>query len=92
MCDDKHAKVILRKPEGLADATDEQVVNLTNGLKVLWKVVDGKGGKKEGKFEWRCKVDSGEKVTMETEWEVKAPAEIQWVETVMPFAWNSLGN
>jgi hypothetical protein len=86
MCDDKRAKVILRKPAGLADAKDGQMVDLKkDGLKVSWeKVVDGKGGEKEGKFEWRWKVDGGAKVTLEAEWEVKAPADIQWVETAMP--------
>jgi hypothetical protein len=85
--DSKRAKVVLRKPEGLADAKAGQVVELKKelGLKVMWeKMVDGKGGEKEGKFEWRWKVDSGAKVTLEAEWEVKAPADVQWVEMAMP--------
>lgn len=53
-----------------------------DGLRVGWeKVVDGKGGEKEGRFEWRWKVDTGAKVNLHAEWEVKAPGEIAWVET-----------
>jgi hypothetical protein len=84
MSDDKRVKVILRKPEGLCDAKDGEVVDMKrDGLKVNWeKVVDGKGGEKEGKFEWRWKVDPGAQVKLEAEWEVKAPADTTWVESV----------
>jgi len=33
--------------------------------------VDGKGGEKEGKFEWKWEVGSGAKVNLEAEWEIK---------------------
>jgi hypothetical protein len=84
MSDDKRVKVILRKPEGLANAKDGEVVNLNkDGLNVGWaKVVDGKGGEKEGKFEWKWKVDAGAQIKLEAEWEVKAPADVTWVEAV----------
>jgi len=83
MSEDKRIKVILRKPVGLADAKDGQVVDMQNGLKVSWeKVVDGKGGEKEGRFEWLWKVDAGSQVKMEAEWEVKAPADVKWAESV----------
>ena len=65
---DKHTKVILRKPAALAEAKDGQIVDLKmDGLKVGWEKVaeGGKGGEKEGKFEWRWKVGSGAKVTLE---------------------------
>ncbi|KDR78599.1 hypothetical protein GALMADRAFT_244048 [Galerina marginata CBS 339.88] len=81
--DDKRAKVILRKPAGLAGAKDGAVVDLKNdGLKVGWEpVVDsGKGGEKEGRFEWKWKVGSGAKVNLEAEWEIKVPGETPWVE------------
>jgi hypothetical protein len=36
--------------------------------RVRWsKVVDGKGGKKEGLFEWVIDVEAGEELTIETE-------------------------
>ncbi len=83
-CEDKRVKVVLRKPEGLADAKEGEWVDIgKEGLKVGWeKVVDGKGGEKDGKFEWRWKIGSGAKVKLEAEWEVNAPGEIAWVETV----------
>lgn len=85
MSGDKRVKVILRKPEGLADARDGVIVDLKQGgLKARWeKLVDGKGGEKEGKFEWTWKVDSGAQIKLEAEWEVKAPADVTWVESVV---------
>lgn len=74
-CDEKRAKVILREPEGLADAEEREVVKLGNGLKVAWQAG---GGEKEGKYEWRWRVDGGEKISLKAEWELKAPAELQW--------------
>lgn len=73
---------MLRKPLALADAKDGQVVDLENdSLKVGWeKLVDGKGGEKDGKFEWKWKVGNGAKVNLEAEWEVKAPGDVPWVE------------
>lgn len=49
---------------------------------VRWsKVVDGKGGKKQGLFEWVVEIGAGEEVTIETEWDVKAPVSLKWVES-----------
>lgn len=78
---DARVKVILRKPKGLAEAKDGVLVDLQNGLKVGWeKLVDGKGGEKEGKFQWLWKVDAGAKVSLEAEWEIKATGDMAWVE------------
>ena len=50
---------------------------------VRWsKSVDGKGGRKEGLFEWVVDVGAGEEVTIDTEWDVKAPVSLRWVESV----------
>ena len=50
---------------------------------VRWSdVVDGKGGKKEGLFEWVVGVEAGEELTIETEWDVKAPVSLRWVESM----------
>jgi len=50
---------------------------------VRWcKLVDGKGGRKEGLFEWVVDVGAGEEVTIETEWDVKAPVSLRWIESV----------
>jgi hypothetical protein len=84
VCGDKRVKVILRKPAGLADAKDGEVVTLRDGLKVRWgAVVDGKGGEKEGKMDWLWGIEAGQKITLEAVWEVKAPADTTWVETVL---------
>ncbi|KAF4613545.1 hypothetical protein D9613_008120 [Agrocybe pediades] len=82
VANDKRVRVILRKPEGLAEAKDGQVVNLKdNGLCVGWtKVVDGSGGTKEGKFEWTWNVNSGAKVMVEAEWDVKSTGDNEWIE------------
>ncbi|KAF9550044.1 hypothetical protein CPC08DRAFT_768987 [Agrocybe pediades] len=81
-CDDKRAKIVLQKPVGLADAKDGQVVDLKNqGLKVQWQpLVDGKGGYKEGKFEWKWNVNTGAKVVVEAEWDVKSTGDTEWIE------------
>lgn len=84
-CDDKRVKVILRKPEGLADAKEGELVtvNKVEEVKVGWeKLVDGKGGEKDGKFEWRASVKAKDKVTLEVQWEVKAPADTFWAESL----------
>jgi uncharacterized protein (TIGR02231 family) len=50
---------------------------------VRWcKSAVGKGGRKEGMFEWVVDVGAGEEVTIETEWDVKAPVSLKWVESV----------
>lgn len=86
-CDDKRVKIILRKPVGLADAKDGRVIDVagTDGLKVGWEAkVDGKGGEKEGKYEWKWQVESGAKVTFLSEWEIKAPGDTAWTEVYNP--------
>ncbi|KAJ7199003.1 hypothetical protein GGX14DRAFT_664691 [Mycena pura] len=84
--DDKRAKVLLHTPPGLADAKEDQVVELTEpGLTVCWgKTADGRPGEKEGRFEWAWSVDAGKAAVLEAEWELKAPADVTWVEFV-PF-------
>ncbi|KAF7335447.1 hypothetical protein MVEN_02198000 [Mycena venus] len=86
-CDDKRAKVLLRKPEGLANAKGGEVVKLAPpGLKVMWgKTSDGRLGEKDGRFEWAWSVDGGAKAVLEAQWELKAPADIAWVESVPVF-------
>jgi hypothetical protein len=82
-CDDRRAKMILQKSVGLADAKEGQVVagKERDGLQIMsGKVVDGKGDEKEGKFEWRWSMGAGAKVTLEAQWEIKAPADVVWME------------
>jgi uncharacterized protein (TIGR02231 family) len=80
--DDKRVNVILRHPAGLADLEQGQELWVNEQRTVRWcKVVDGKGGKKEGLFEWVFEVGAGAEVTIETEWDVKAPVSLSWVES-----------
>ena len=75
--DDKRIKVLLRKPDGLADSKDGQTLDKADGLKIRWQaMVDGKGGEKEGKFEWVWNVDAGAQIKLDAEWEVKAPSDL----------------
>ncbi|KAF8872568.1 hypothetical protein BD779DRAFT_1452646 [Infundibulicybe gibba] len=76
-CEDKRIRVVLTTPESLANAKEEEEVELKDGLIVKWH------NEKEGKPEWRWKVGSGEKVTIEAKWEVRAPANITWVDQVV---------
>ncbi|THH11349.1 hypothetical protein EW146_g8074 [Bondarzewia mesenterica] len=79
--DEKRVKVILRRPSVLAEAKEGEKCDVKDGLKVRWmKAKDGKGGRKEGMFEWIWNVDAGKEVTIETEWDVKASADVRWVE------------
>ncbi|KAI0252907.1 hypothetical protein BJV78DRAFT_1281252 [Lactifluus subvellereus] len=80
--DDKRVNVILRHPAGLADLEQGEELKVGEQRTVQWcKVVDGKGGKKEGLFEWVFEVGAGAEVTIETEWDVKAPVSLRWVES-----------
>ena len=95
--DDKRVSVVLRRPAGLAelkqgeelqvgaadDDREDKDKDRDNTQTVRWgKVVDGKGGKKEGMLEWVVEVEAGEELTIETEWDVKAPVSLWWVESV----------
>ncbi|KAJ7062781.1 hypothetical protein C8F01DRAFT_1251594 [Mycena amicta] len=87
--DDTRAKVLLHKPAGLADAKDGQVVKLEGqppGLTVCWgKTADGRPGEKEGRIEWGWSVEAGKKAELQAEWELRAPADVNWVEFVPLF-------
>ncbi|KAG6812258.1 hypothetical protein H0H92_003714 [Tricholoma furcatifolium] len=85
--DDKRAKVILRKPEGLAQSKDGEEITVRKegdeDVKVGWdKLVDGKGGEKEGKIAWKASIKAKDKVVLESQWELKAPADTRWHESV----------
>lgn len=83
LCEDNRVKVVLRKPEGLASAKDGEEVDVGSDKKVMWeKLVDGKGGEKEGKLEWKASVGAGSKLTFEIQWEVKSPTDLVLTETV----------
>ncbi|KAI0648701.1 hypothetical protein C8Q79DRAFT_904375 [Trametes meyenii] len=83
--EDEQIAVHLKKPEGLASAEEgkDVAVALEGGqtAKVRWtKVVDGKGGEKDGFYEWLCAVPAGKKIALEAQWGIKAPSKMEWIE------------
>jgi len=84
LCEDKRVKIILRKPGGLVDTKDEAVdLKREDGMRVRWgKVIDDKGGKKDGMYEWAGTIPGGKDVVLVTEWEVKCPLDVYWVRDV----------
>ena len=79
--------VTLRKPAGLAQTKDgeEVMVSQEEGgeheIKARWTTADdGKGGEKNGMFEWVCGIAAGEKVQLKAVWDVKTPDALEWEE------------
>ncbi|KAL5525761.1 hypothetical protein ACEPAG_7098 [Sanghuangporus baumii] len=75
-------KVVIKRPEGLGEASPEAFVDVpkvssssTCSVKVRW---DGDGGEKEGKYVWLVDLGAGEEVKLEAEYEVRAPADFTW--------------
>ncbi|KAI0065022.1 hypothetical protein BV25DRAFT_1799628 [Artomyces pyxidatus] len=84
--DDKRVSVVLRSPAGLAEAArgEEKEWKDAKGHahKVRWgDVLGSEGGKKGGLFEWVCKIEPGKEATLEAVWDVRAPADVKWVES-----------
>jgi len=76
--DERCASIVLHRPVGLTRLEQGEELKVGKGEsgsrnRTVWwsKVVGGKGGKKEGLFEWVVEVEAGEEVTIETEWDVK---------------------
>ena len=90
--EDSNIKVMLLKPDGLAEAKDgeELTVDLGEGVKdakVRWsKVENGKGGEKDGMYEWVCGLQAGTNTEFVASWAVKAPAKVPWEEKPNPKA------
>ena len=68
-------KVLLRQPEKLIVAKEDEIVNLEGDLKVKWSKGWESGGEvtKDGKYEWHLSVDGNETREMEAVWEVQTP-------------------
>ena len=83
--EDAKVAVALRKPTGLALAKEAEEVALevegATDAKVRWtKAEDGKGGEKDGMYEWVCGIAAGKKVELVAEWDIKVPASLHWEE------------
>ncbi|TFY63210.1 hypothetical protein EVG20_g6412 [Dentipellis fragilis] len=87
LLDDENSRiqVILRQPEelGQIEQGDECKIKVDGQVRTIrWsKVVDFKGGKKDGMFEWVLNVEAGKEIVVETVWEVKAPVDVDWSES-----------
>ena len=81
---DTRIKVFLKKPEGLAEGEEGVDIDLvrSDGFKVKWgtDVDETKDGKKSGKFIWNGSVDPGKEAVLVSEWEVRAPVDVEWTE------------
>ena len=79
---DTRIRVFLKRPEGLATAGDGVEVDLgrSDGFKVKWgrDLEETKGGNKEGKFIWYGTISPGEEVVLVSEWDVRAPVDVEW--------------
>lgn len=76
-------KVILKRPEGLGEAEPGEVVPVDvsgkgkgKGAKVRWP---SDSARKVGKYEWMIDLGAGEKITLEAEYDVRAPSDVKWV-------------
>ena len=95
--EDSKLTVVLRNLSvGLAETKEGQdvVVKLDmkgegdakTTAKVRWQdMVDGKGGEKDGLYEWVCTIPAGRKVVLEAQWDVKGPSDTQWNEEIVHF-------
>ena len=81
---DTRIKVFLKKPEGLAEGEEGTDIDLDrpDEFKVKWgtDVDETKDGKKSGKFIWFGRVEPGKEVVLVSQWEVRAPVDVEWTE------------
>ena len=67
---------------GLAEGKEGKEVDLgrNDGFKVKWgkDLEDTKDGQKEGKFIWYGTIPPGEGVVLVSEWDVRAPFDVEW--------------
>ena len=79
---DPRIKVFLKGLTGLGEGEEGKDVDL--GRKVGFKVKRGRGvgdtknGRKEGKFIWYGTIPPGEEVVLVSEWDVRAPFDVEW--------------
>lgn len=79
-------KVTLKRPEGLGEAEPGDVVpvDVSGGekgkgsakVKVRWP---SDSARRLGKYEWVVSLGAGEKVTLDAEYDVRAPSGVKWV-------------
>lgn len=76
--------MFLKKPEGLAEGEEGVDIDLgrPDGFKVKWgaDMDETKEGKKSGKFIWFGSVEPGKEIVLVSQWEVRAPVDVEWTE------------
>ncbi|KZV76705.1 hypothetical protein PENSPDRAFT_646156 [Peniophora sp. CONT] len=75
--DGNRVRVILREPSVLAEAEQGEQKEVGEH-KVAWC---SPSGRKDGLYEWQCALEAEKEVTLSTSWDVKAPADVKWIET-----------
>ncbi|EJD06530.1 uncharacterized protein FOMMEDRAFT_117379 [Fomitiporia mediterranea MF3/22] len=80
--ENKEIKVVIKLPEGLAEAAPNAIVDVPkasvpgkSSVKVRWEPT---GGAKEGMYVWLVDLGPGEEVKLEAEYEVRAPENYVW--------------
>ncbi|KAA1476569.1 hypothetical protein DENSPDRAFT_843554 [Dentipellis sp. KUC8613] len=77
-------QVILRQPEelGRLEQGQECKVEVDGQARTIrWSdIVNFKGGKKDGAFEWVLNVEAGKEIVVETVWDVRASVDVHWSE------------
>lgn len=75
-------KVLLLKPEGLAEAQEGNDVTVEDGVKVRWfEPIGDRGGMKEGRHQWLVDLEGRETKVLVTEWEVSTTPGYHWAYT-----------
>jgi len=86
VADNKDIKVVLIKPDGLAEAEEGKDVRVEEKkegekgeVKIRWRKSSGdKGGMKEGRLEWVVDLEAKEEKALVLQWEVVAPFGMKW--------------
>jgi hypothetical protein len=76
--EDKTHKVLLRKPEALAEAEGHSIIQVQKDVTVKWK--GGDSGKAKGLIGRLGSIDAGKTLDLEASWAVKTPTLIDWTE------------
>ena len=75
--DGNRVRVILREPSVLADTKQGEQKDVETH-RIGWCAPSGR---KDYLYEWHCSLEAGKEITLSTSWDVKAPADVKWIET-----------
>ena len=76
-----NVKVVLRKPEGLAEARAGEKIRVAGNVNVEWsRKSRGSLSSVEGKYKWLVSLEGNKGCTLETEWEIQSSSDSLWEE------------